>query len=176
LVFPDRCRVGVFGVFVCRCSGGVFRTFRLFGGVLVVFACVLVEGGGFGVWSLLVVCMWLYCCLLSGAVLVWFLLFCFCWGGLPRPICVVLLVVLWLRLFLCHVVDEYFWRWISFSSFCVASWTTSWSGVFLLRSSSAVEFWFVSEFSLVGVVSCLSAVVSRWQVLPSCVWRFWLPA
>jgi len=45
----------------------------------------------------------------------------------------------------------YFWRWICFSSFCVASWTTSWSGVFLLRSSFAIEwFWFVSEFSLVG--------------------------
>jgi hypothetical protein len=43
------------------------------------------------------------------------------------------------------------WRWISFSSFCVASWTTSWSGVFLLRSSFAIEwFWFVSEFSMVG--------------------------
>lgn len=27
-----------------------------------------------------------------------------------------------------------------------------------------------------GVVSRLSAVVSRWQVLPSCGWRFWLPA
>ena len=99
-------------------------------------------------WFLLVVCMWLCCCLLSGAVLVWLLLFYFCWGS-TTAICVALLVVLWLCLFLCHVVDEYFWRWISFSSFWVASWTTSWSGVFLLRSSSAIE-WFVSEFSLVG--------------------------
>jgi hypothetical protein len=62
--------VGVVGVF--------FELFVFFGGVLVVFVWELVEGGGFGVWSLLVVCMWLYCCLLSGAVLVWLLLFY--WG------------------------------------------------------------------------------------------------
>jgi hypothetical protein len=69
LVFPDRCRV-VCLVFLCVGVVGVFfELFVFFGGVLVVFAWVLVEGGGFGVWSLLV-CMWLYCCLLSGAVLV----------------------------------------------------------------------------------------------------------
>jgi uncharacterized membrane protein len=73
-------------VFLCVCVVGVFfELFVFFGGVLVVFAWEFVEGvaGGFGVWSLLV-CMWLYCCLLSSAVLVWLLLFYFCWGGLPR--------------------------------------------------------------------------------------------
>jgi len=54
--------VGVVGVF--------FELFVFFGGVYVV-----------------------YCCLLSGAVLVWLLLFYFCWGS-TTAICVALLVVL----------------------------------------------------------------------------------
>ena len=110
--FPDRCQV-VCLVFLCVGVVGVFfELFVFFGGVYVVVLLSTVWRGS------------------SVAFTVLFLLGVY--HGYLRCFASCLVIAS----FLCYVV-EYFWCWISFSSFWVASWTTSWSGVFLLRSSSA---------------------------------------
>jgi hypothetical protein len=65
------------------------------------------------------------------------------------------------------------WRWISFSSFCVASWAASWSGVFILRSSSASMclngFGLRWSFLWWGLAAYCKAEGGMWLVFD--VWR-----